>query len=560
MTLDIRPTPSGEGELHGVLLPPLRDRTTDGLWLRALGCNPDGTFLIVEDQEFTYRRAEELVAATTRMLRAGGVTHGDHVAILLDNRPEYVWLLLAAGRIGAVGVPIHAEAKGHLLAHFFRSSDCTFAVIAASRVHEVDQVLGDARPGVVWIVDDSLSEDLQVLAQVGRIQVPFQPVEAENADTGSYPPAAFNDTYLFMFTSGTSGPSKAAVVSQAQPITHALKIAEQCGWRPTERLYTCLPLSHANAQCHTMFPAIGLGATMILGRRFSVSRFWSDVQRAEGTAVSLLGSMLQLLSKKEPSPEESENVVSTVLVVPFPRNVQEFDDRYRAKFATLYGLTECAPVSFARPGEGYGKPLGMAGTVLRDHNDVQIVDDDDIPVPVGTTGEIVVRRHDPYITVQRYYGRERETWSDFRNLWFHTGDFGYLDEDDTLYFVGRKSDSLRRRGENVSISELEIELQAFDGVLEAAVVAVPSDLGDMSEDDIAVFLTVTDNSGLTPERVGELATKHISRYMRPRYIQIIDELPKTPTAKIRKDVLRKTVEGGLTAFFDTESRRDRASR
>jgi crotonobetaine/carnitine-CoA ligase len=547
-------TPSDDEGSLGALLPPLRERTTDQLWLRALRRNPDGTFLIVEDEEFTYRQAEELVAATTRMLRAGGVTQGDHVAILLENRPEYVWLLLAVGRIGAVGVPIHAEAKGQLLAHFFGSSDCTFAVIAASRVNEVDRILGDVCLEVVWVLDDS-APDPQDVAQVGRLQLPFRPVGAERAATAPHPVAAFKDTYLLMFTSGTSGPSKAAVVSQAQPITHALKIAEECGWQPTERLYTCLPLSHANAQCHTMFPAIGLGATMILGRRFSVSRFWSDVQRAQGTAVSLLGSMLQLLSKKEPSPEESQNAVSTVLVVPFPRNVQEFDDRYQAKFATMYGLTECAPVSFARPGEGYGKALGMAGTVLRDHNDVQIVDDDDIPVPVGTTGEIVVRRHEPYVTVQRYYGRERETWGDFRNLWFHTGDFGYLDEEDTLYFVGRKSDSLRRRGENVSISELEIELQAFHGVLEAAVVAVPSDLGDMSEDDIAVFLTVTAGSGLTAEHVGELATEHISRYMRPRYIQIIDELPKTPTAKIRKDVLRKAVEGGLDAFFDTDARR-----
>jgi len=371
LTMEKSLTPSEDGERPGVLLTPLRERTTDQLWLRALSRNPDGTFLIVEDEEFTYRQAEELVAATTRMLRTRGVTRGDHVAILLDNRPEYVWLLLAVGRIGAVGVPIHAEAKGQLLAHFFGSSDCTFAVIAASRVDEVDQVPGDARRGVVWIVDDTAPQDPQVLARVGRLQVPFQPIEPENADTEPHPVAAFKDTYLLMFTSGTSGPSKAAVVSQAQPITHALKIAEECGWRPTERLYTCLPLSHANAQCHTMFPAIGLGATMILGRRFSVSRFWSDVQRAEGTAISLLGSMLQLLSKKEPSPEESENAVSTVLVVPFPRNVQEFDDRYQAKFATLYGLTECAPVSFARPGEGYGKPLGMAGTVLRDHNDVE---------------------------------------------------------------------------------------------------------------------------------------------------------------------------------------------
>jgi crotonobetaine/carnitine-CoA ligase len=178
-------------------------------------------------------------------------------------------------------------------------------------------------------------------------------------------------------------------------------------------------------------------------------------------------------------------------------------------------------------------------------------------VPSGSVGEILVRRHDPYITVQRYSGRERETWDDFRNLWFHTGDFGYVDEEDFLYFVGRKSDSLRRRGENVSIRELEDALNGLDGVLESAVVAVPSDLGDMSEDDIAVYFTVKPGAGLDAEKLDELARANLSRYMMPRYIRVVDELPKTPTAKIRKDVLRREAESDLGAFFDTDLRRHR---
>lgn len=540
------------------LLPPLRNRTIDGLWQRALSANPDGVFLVVEDREFTYTEAERHVRATTRMLRAGGLGPGDHLALLLDNRAEYIWLLLAVGRIGAVAVPIHAEARGQLLAHFFGSTDCTHAVIAASYAVGVDAVLTDGRPDSVWIVDDTTGAAADV-PSIGRVQRPYAADDDMDAlDAG--PTARFSDTYLLMFTSGTSGPSKAGVISQAQPITHALKIAESCGWQPGERFYTCLPLSHANAQCHTLFPAIGLAATIVLGRRFSVSRFWADVKRFDCSAISLLGSMLQLLWKKELSPEERDNRVSTVLVVPFPHNVQEFDDRYGARFATLYGLTECAPVSISRPGEGYDRPVGMAGRVLREHNDVRIVDADDIEVPTGTVGEIIVRRHDPYITVQRYYGRERETWDDFRNLWFHTGDYGYLDDEDYLYFVGRKSDSLRRRGENVSIRELEDVLNSFEGVLEAAVVAVPSDLGGMSEDDIAVYFTVEDGSGLTVDKLDDLAIANLSRYMLPRYIRIVDELPKTPTAKIRKNVLRKDAEAHLARFFDAESRRPRAAR
>jgi carnitine-CoA ligase len=536
------------------LLPPLRERTIDGLWCRAVSTNPDGVFLIVDGDQFTYAEGERMVAATVRLLRSAGVSRGDHVAILLENRQEYVWLLLAIGRIAAVGVPIHAEAKGQLLAHFFRSTDCRFAVIAASHAAEVDGALMDDRPEHVWILDDVGAEDLHGIPRIAASQVPYDLASSDQVEEHDLEPARFKDPYLLMFTSGTSGPSKAAVVSQAQPITHALKIAESCGWRNTERFFTCLPLSHANAQCHTLLSAIGLGATVVLSRRFSVSRFWGQVNEYDCTAISLLGSMLQLLWKKDPSPEESDNHVSTAIVVPFPRDVRHYDERFQMRFVTLYGLTECAPVSIARPGEGYDRPAGMAGRVLRDHNDVQIVDDDDIAVPVGTVGEIVVRRHDPYVTVQRYYGREKETWDDFRNLWFHTGDFGYLDQDDYLYFVSRKTDSLRRRGENVSISELEEMIQSFEDVLEAAVIAVPSDLGDISEDDIAVFVTVVQGATVSPERIAEFAEARLPRYMRPRYIRIIDEFARTPTAKIRKDVLRKDFEGGLSAFFDADVR------
>ncbi|MFC4944202.1 AMP-binding enzyme [Pseudonocardia sp. GCM10023141] len=182
-----------------------------------------------------------------------------------------------------------------------------------------------------------------------------------------------------------------------------------------------------------------------------------------------------------------------------------------------------------------------------------IVDDDDIEVPRGAVGEILVRRHDPFVTVQRCYGRERETWDDFRNLWFHTGDLDYLDEDDYLYFAGRKSDSLRRRGENVSIQELEDVLHAFDGVLEAAVVAVPSDLGEMSEDDIAVFYTLRSGAQLSERDLDELAVGNLPRYMVPRYVRIVEDLPRTPTSKIRKDALRRDAAADLIAFFDAET-------
>ena len=299
---------------------------------------------------------------------------------------------------------------------------------------------------------------------------------------------------------------------------------------------------------------------MIMTKRFSVSRFWSDIQRFEATATSLLGSMLQLLWRKERSDEEHEHQLTTIHIVPFPGDPVAYEERYGAKLCTLYGLTEAAPISISRPGEGYDRPRGMSGKVLREHNDVRIVDHDDVPVPVGTVGEITVRRHEPWVTVQRYVGRPDATLHDFRNLWFHTGDFGYLDEDDYLYFTGRKSDSLRRRGENVSISELEEIVELLEGVSEAAVIGVESDLGDMGEDDIAVFVTLVDGHVLTPEELDAAAQHRIPRFMLPRYIRVMDDLPRTGTNKVRKTELRKLAEEEPGAFFDAEAARRAAAR
>ena len=532
-------------------MPPLVERTLPDIWATAVAQGPDSVFLLFAGREYTYGGADLFVRAAQQQFERDGVTAGTHVALFLDNCPDYVWALLALSHIGAVAVPIHAEARGQLLTHFLVSSDCSMALVAdkyAARVREsIDpDVLKQA-----WIFASGEPFDggTPTIAGAQR-EIIFDDV-VDPGRPSTTPRPRFNDITLLMFTSGTSGPSKAAVCVQAHPVTAALYMAEAAGITADDRMHTCLPLSHANAMWFTTWAAITAGASVALTRRFSVRGFWRDIVDSGATQTSLLGSMLQLLWKRAPSAEEDVKKITSMFVVPFPTNPQEYEDRFGTKLMTLYGMSEWTPIALSRPGEGYDKPAGMSGPLVRDLIDVAILDGDDLELPVGAIGEIAARRKVPWTTFQGYYGRLEETLSDFRNLWFHTGDHGYIGEDDNLYFVGRKSDSLRRRGENISAGELEDLLLGCDIVGEVAAVAVPSDLGDISEDDIAVYVIPT-RADARPQQVLDYARAELPRYMAPRYIKFVDELPRTATEKIRKSELRRAAAASTADFFDAD--------
>lgn len=535
---------------HG--LPPLRKRTIPNLWRRSVEQAPDAPFLFWRDEVVSYRAADVLSEAAGATLAAGGVRAGSHVAVLLRNTPDYLWILLGLAKIGAVAVPIHAEARGQMLTHFVESSDCEFAVIGVEFAPGLAEAVSPGRLKHVWTVrGENPPAELPRLAAT-QAELVIDPKSVAELIPGDGP--RFCDTALLMFTSGTSGPSKAAVVAQAHPVTAAFTFAESVGLTARDRLYTCLPLSHANAMWFTVYTAVAVGASVAMVERFSVSGFWRDIARFGATQTNLLGSMLQLLWKKQPSEEERGHALASIFVVPFPTAPADYERRFGAKLQTLYGATEWTPIALSRPGEGYDKPAGWAGPIRRDLNDIAIVDDDDLPLPTGSIGEIVVRRREPFTSLQGYYGREAATLRDFRNLWFHTGDHGFIGEDDCLYFVGRKSDSLRRRGENISAGELEDLLLEMPTLTEVAVVAVPSDLGDSSEDDIAVFV-VSDDRSVGGVEVVDYAKAHLPRYMIPRYVRAVDTLPKTGTEKVRKDELRRYAKANLGEFFDAEGGR-----
>ena len=301
---------------------------------------------------------------------------------------------------------------------------------------------------------------------------------------------------------------------------------------PRDRMYTCMPLFHGMAQVTTGYAAVYAGAAIVLARRFSVTSYWDEIRKSQATQSSALGSMLQMLLAPPPSPEDREHVCTRIFSAPAPAEVlYKFERRYGTHVIEGYGSTEIKNVLYnpldARKIGSMGKPT--ATTLLEIH------DADGNLVNAGEVGEIVYRPKLPNIMLMGYYKEPEKTLAQMKGLWWHTGDMGSVDADGYFYFFDRTADRLRRRGENISSMEVEGVLGAYPGVREAAAVAAASEVG---EDEVMAVLEVTEPALFDFPALFAHCCAGLPRFMVPRYYRLIPALPRTPTGKVRKTVLR----------------------
>lgn len=518
------------------------ERTIPRLLGQAVSLYPDSPFIVFKDEIYTYKQTDEISNRAGSLFARGRVEPGDHVAMLMDNSPEFVWTLLGLMKLGAVAVPLNTAATGRLLGYFVDDSECRFVVSDAQYLPELQSVVALSSLRKVWIrnptkellASDSSIRDLE--HEMGLVDIDH-----------TFNDRSYRDVALLMYTSGTTGPSKAVVVPHALPVTTAQVVADTFGLNSSDRLYTCLPLFHGNAMWYSMLTAMTVGGSVALVERFSASRFWEEVAAFGATQVNAMGSMMRILEKHPVTSEERNNALRIAFVVPFPSDPVAFEDRYEAKITTTFGLTEMNPISLSKPGEGYDRP-GMAGP-FHSRFEVRIVDGEDRPVPIGEPGEIVVRPNEPWTSFSGYHNKPVETLAAFRNLWFHTGDVGRIDGDGYIYFLARRKDAIRRRGENISAFELEEFLGEHPSLLEVAAVAIPSDL---TEDDVVVFVVPMPEVVVTEVDVFMFATRNLPKYMVPRYIKIVESLPKTSTSRVEKYRLRREAEEHRDELWDAE--------
>jgi crotonobetaine/carnitine-CoA ligase len=363
-------------------------------------------------------------------------------------------------------------------------------------------------------------------------------------DPGVHP----SDLACLIYTAGTTGPSKGCMLSHNYVVSLADQIARAWQRRPDDVVLTPLPLFHFNAISVCVVGSLLVGGRAAIEQRFSVSNFWPEVKRTQATMVSMLGSLAILIANADDHPDQTGHRLRLCAAAPMPPDTDRaWQERFGCQtFSGGYGLTEASLVCMLDAGAP-NKP-GAMGKPNRHEFDVRIVDDDDNEVPVGEAGEIVCRPTGPNLMFAGYWNRPDATVEATRNLWFHTGDLGRLDDDGYAYFVDRKKDALRRRGENISSFEMEKVLFGNDAIRDAAVHAVPSPLG---EDDVKITVVLQDGVPLTEEELCRWVAERVPFFAIPRYVEFRSDLPRNPVGRVLKYQLRE--EGVTAATWDREA-------
>ncbi|TNE34608.1 MAG: ATP-dependent acyl-CoA ligase, partial [Alphaproteobacteria bacterium] len=404
--------------------------------------NGGKVYLRFEGREYSYREVHEISNRLGNSLRALGVGRGDHVAFLMDNKPELLFLYFALAKIGAVSVPVNTAAKGELLVYYLTQSDSTVLIADSGlveRFRNVEDQCGNIRNIIIHHEegDEATDASPSLAAKVINYDDLLEGSAADIPEESSA-----RDLIFLLYTSGTTGPSKGNMVPHGRAVLGAVDHVEYFGYQPEDVLYTCLPMFHGNALNTSAIPALMADASFVLSRRFSARAFWQEIRDNGVTAFSLLGAMANILWAQPESPQDRENDARLCMMVPVPDFAREFEKRYDLTITSVYALSDFGFITFLSP-EHPPEKWKSAGQP-RHEMTIRIMDDEDNALPPGTPGEICVRCDVPWITARGYYKMPEATMEANRNQWFHTGDRGYLDEDGYIYFVDRKKDAIRR--------------------------------------------------------------------------------------------------------------------
>lgn len=490
---------------------------------------PDKVFARFEDaSEWTYAQTLAAARAAAAGLRSLGVKQGDNVLSWLPNGPDALRVWFGANLLGAVYVPLNTAYRARLLEHAVRTTQAQVMVVHAGLADRLSQ-LGPT----------SLTDVIVVRGEVPALQAPYSwrgsdVLHAEpETDVEAAAPIEPWHTQSIVFTSGTTGPSKGVVSTYLHLYSASFDPFPYLS--SSDRYLVSLPLFHVGGTV-AVYSMLLRGASVAVVDSFRLDGFWRTVARTQSTFCCLLGSMATLLAKAPPSADERGHGLVHALMIPLSEDAAAFKARFGCDIYTLFNMSE---ISVPLVSEVNPTALGTCGRP-REGVDVRLVDQNDCEVAPGQTGELVLRCDRPWAMSHAYFGDAEATSRAWRNGWFHTGDAFRIDAAGHYRFVDRMKDSIRRRGENISSFEVEAEVCGHPGVLEAAAVGVPSPHG---EDDVLVALVARPGCVVDPRELITHLVERMPHFMVPRYVRIIDALPRTPTQKVQKHLIR---EQGVT--------------
>ncbi|MDO9437518.1 AMP-binding protein [Hydrogenophaga sp.] len=521
-----------------------REFSIPGVLATQAATAPDKLFLtdIATGRHWTNVRFWQWTAEIAATLHAQGVGRGTHVGVLMDNSAEHLGVFFALARLCAVHVPVNTAARGALLRHYLGHASAEVVVVDEHLVERLHEVLPDLASVRATVVNRSNAAGLVAQA------VPGAPLSKAHTDTPmALDTAAMHDLLLLAYTSGTTGPSKASMHSHGSALTYGTGGIEAHGYRSDDVFYVCLPLFHVNALLTSTLTALVAGASVALAQRFSASGFFDAVRSCGATTTNLLGAMTAFLWSQPVRPGDTDHALRLVSMSPLPSDTPAFEARFGLRAVTNYGLSDFGTVTsltMDAPRSKLGS-IGLARSVF----EVKIFDDDDYECADGVTGEIVMRAREPWRSATGYFRMTEATAAAHRNQWFHSGDRGRRDADGYLWFVDRKKDCIRRRGENISAYEVEQILQTHPAIDMAAAFPVSTIEGD---EEVGVAVVLREGAALDAAALIAHCASHMAYFMVPRYVSFVVALPTTMNQKVEKYKLRAQMQADLGAVWDRE--------
>jgi crotonobetaine/carnitine-CoA ligase len=480
---------------------------------------PGPAFIEFRDARLSYAEARAYVHDTLALLASKGVKPGDRIAVMSQNHPATVAVLIALASLGAIMVGVNPD-FGEKEARYVLEHSGSSGIICSPSALPVVQAVADTLAARPWITTND---------------VPFE----KNAGKALAAAGRADDVCLIIYTSGTTGSPKGVMHSQRSIVLAGEGFVRRMHLQPEERVLCILPMFHVNAIFYSLMGTIAAGATLLLEERFSASGFWKTVNERRATEVNTIAAVMNILMRRPREEFVPGHTLRKIYGAPFsPEIYRVFEQEFGVPdLIEGYGMSEI-PGALNNPFDGERRKGAMGKPSL--HPDpavnlaeVRIVDDDFNEVPAGTTGEIVVRTP----TIMKGYYRDPEaTAAAFRDGYFLTGDLASNDADGYMWFVARKKDIIRRRGENISGAEIDLVVGDHPEVVEAAAIGVPAELG---EDEVLLAVVKKPASSLTEHELGEWCRARLAAFKVPRFVLFVDRLPRTPTHRVAKFELRK---------------------
>jgi crotonobetaine/carnitine-CoA ligase len=475
------------------------------------------------------RTCADLVTNANRIaagLRARGVARGDRFALMMRNHPEFVETMIAASWTGAVFVPIDPRTRGEKLAFFLRSAGCR-GIVCADYCLGALAAVRPAAPALRWILALETREDPEsrALAEVPGAES-LREVLAKPAATLPVGAERPEDPLQIIYTSGTTGDPKGVVFPNSRFAAFAM-LGLLLGYRPDERPYTGLSLTHGNAQAVTLGPALGMGLRAVFSRRFTKSKLWDVCRRHGCTTFSLLGGMATAIYGEPPRPDDADHPVRFVVSAGMPRAIWEaFERRFGVRIFEWYGAVEgglaCKPVGQGPVGS-FGRPVG--GLEMR------ILDEHDRECPPGVVGEICSRPSSGEPPRVEYDGNAEASAHKTRGGWLRSGDMGWRDAEGWLFFSHRKGGGLRRSGDFVNPGFVEKAIAEHPAVSDVFVYGVPAASGAPGESDLVAAVVPAPGASLSPASIFARCRRELEPNFVPTWLQVVDEIPKTASEK-----------------------------